>query len=347
MMSRTRMSHLRSRRSSGTVRFNKSKIHASKGPNSLGAWLRLERKDEAKTFVNQVHGRLGHAADPLRQSPPVDGRDLGDVDQRGARKSGALRAADDVAGCEGQRHVARNRHDDGGRDPGSIEIIGLHDENRPAMAGLRTTRAAQTRPPDLAPLQLVFPLRMTEHFEPVGQPGLIGSVPLLGMDGVETFRDIGPLRAFQVLLESARVESAAGNSQPFGRPVGGPEQAVRNGDRDLHAWSITISYPTVKERRVGAACVSTCLYGCGGACARRTSDRSRTPVRVLMTRTGRPPASSAPPRGSSRRSRNGAGRRAPSLASRTSRSPNPPCRGRSRWGTRRAGPARAFPTGAA
>src|SRR5206468_9666720 len=59
----------------------------------------------------------------------------------------ALRAADDVAGCEGQRHVARNRHDDGGRDPESTEIIGLHDENQPAMAGLRTTRAAQTRPP--------------------------------------------------------------------------------------------------------------------------------------------------------------------------------------------------------
>ena len=116
------------------------------------------------------------------------------------------------------------------------------------MAGLRTTRAAETRPPDFTPLHLIFPLGATEHFEAVGQPGLSGSVPLLGMDGVEAFRDIRPFRTFQVRLEGSRVELAAGDSQAFGRPVGRPEQAVRNGDGDLHGWSITISYPTVKAR---------------------------------------------------------------------------------------------------
>jgi len=195
-----------------------------------------------------VQGRLRQAADPLHQLLAVDGRDLGDVDHRRARETGALRAADDVAGREGQRHVARNRHDDGGRNAGPIEIIGLHDENGPAMAGLRTTRAAETRPPAFTPLHLIFPLGATEHFEAVGQPGLSGSVPLLGMDGVEAFRDIRPFRTFQVRLEGSRVELAAGDSQAFGRPVGRPEQAVRNGDGDLHGWSITISYPTVKAR---------------------------------------------------------------------------------------------------
>lgn len=117
----------------------------------------LQREDQPKAGINRRQKIARDLAGSLRQYLAVHGYHLRHIGDRIPRQTRRPLREQNVTGGINEGNVRGQDDGDGRIDPTAVEGIRLHDQQRPAEAGLRAARLIEVRPPDFAALDYHSP----------------------------------------------------------------------------------------------------------------------------------------------------------------------------------------------